>query len=690
MKSRVHAGVARRGAILLGVAGAAVSPALAQDNATVVELKPLVVTGERIERTIFDTASSVSVVTDEDLKKKVDVKTVQEAIKDLPNVFYSGTVGAPVIRGQDTQGPNSGAGAFFSGTVPRASVNVDGHYLGYSDYVFGATSVWDVDSIEAFRGPQTSSQGANSIAGAIVVNTKDPTFDWEGAALAQVGNLSSRRAAAALSGPLSQDVAARVALDVNRRDTFVDYTNPAFLKGDSDQDFAALNGRVKLLALPESIPGLETKLTLSLNQTNRPTSEAVFAPFDKYESRATSMPSWEQDTRTAITDINYDFGNGLRLYNQSQLSSSDIDRVLAPVTNGSAMIDQRNGSHESRLAFGDAGDMVSGVAGVRYERTLSDEVLLLRGTSTYSDTKSNLGLYTEVSVRPLERVTVTGGLRYQRDRVQRSGTSSFATEVLDYDEVFDAILPRLSLAYEVTPAFTAGVLVNKGYNPGGVSLNLQTGKYAAFDPETVWNYELFGRASLLDDRLFLNANLFYSDFSDAQRYVQVSIPELVGQSITVNAEKARSYGLELGVDYQILDSLKANASVGLLHTEITKFTNAIANYEGSEFGRAPSHMISVGLDWAITPELTVGGDVKYTGGYYSSDENDAATKIDSYTTANLRANYQLHDNFNVFAYVNNVFDSADPTFMSYNRSVGGIEATVQPPREFGLGVRATF
>ncbi|WP_438821844.1 hypothetical protein, partial [Escherichia marmotae] len=87
--------------------------------------------------------------------------------------------------------------------------------------------------------------------------------------------------------------------------------------------------------------------------------------FDKYESRATSMPSWEQDTRTAITDINYDFGNGLRLYNQSQLSSSDIDRVLAPVTNGSAMIDQRNGSHESRLAFGDAGDMVSGVAGVR-------------------------------------------------------------------------------------------------------------------------------------------------------------------------------------------------------------------------------------------------------------------------------------------------------------------------------------
>jgi outer membrane receptor protein involved in Fe transport len=60
--------------------------------------------------------------------------------------------------------------------VPRATINLDGHYLNYNEMYFGAPSVWDVDSIEVYRGPQTTSQGANAIAGAIVVKTKDPTF----------------------------------------------------------------------------------------------------------------------------------------------------------------------------------------------------------------------------------------------------------------------------------------------------------------------------------------------------------------------------------------------------------------------------------------------------------------------------------------------------------------------------------
>lgn len=40
-------------------------------------------------------------------------------------------------------------------------------------------SPWDVEQIEVLRGPQSTTQGRNTMAGAIVVNTKDPTFDWE-------------------------------------------------------------------------------------------------------------------------------------------------------------------------------------------------------------------------------------------------------------------------------------------------------------------------------------------------------------------------------------------------------------------------------------------------------------------------------------------------------------------------------
>ena len=58
----------------------------------------------------------------------------------------------------------------------------------------------DVDP-EADR-PQTAALGANSIAGSVIVNTKDPTFKPEGAAQLQLGSRKARRASVMLSRPL--------------------------------------------------------------------------------------------------------------------------------------------------------------------------------------------------------------------------------------------------------------------------------------------------------------------------------------------------------------------------------------------------------------------------------------------------------------------------------------------------------
>ena len=145
-------------------------------------LEAITVTGERIERSLRDTASSVSKMDAQDVEAQPGRSSVQEALEHVPNVVFAGTVSAPVIRGQDAQGPIFGASAFLGGTVPRATINVDGRYLSYNELVFGAEPLWDVESIEVFRGPQTVSQGANSIAGAVVVHTKEPTFHREGAA----------------------------------------------------------------------------------------------------------------------------------------------------------------------------------------------------------------------------------------------------------------------------------------------------------------------------------------------------------------------------------------------------------------------------------------------------------------------------------------------------------------------------
>lgn len=145
-------------------------------------LDAVMVTGEKVSRELKATASSVSVIGSKDIQERHSGHaSVSQVINGLPNVIYTDSVGAPVIRGQDTQGPNNGANVFWGGTVPRATINLDGHYLNYNELYYGGTSAWDVDSIEVFRGPQTTSQGANAIAGAIIAKTKDPTFTPEAA-----------------------------------------------------------------------------------------------------------------------------------------------------------------------------------------------------------------------------------------------------------------------------------------------------------------------------------------------------------------------------------------------------------------------------------------------------------------------------------------------------------------------------
>lgn len=686
--------------LLCGCAGGALIgtglPVAAQDAANtgnpkdVIVLDEIVLTGEKVNRSLAQTAASVTVIGRDEIDEDQSEDTVERVIEDVPNITFAGTVGAPMIRGQDSQGPNSGAGAFFGGTVPRASINVDGRYLSYNEYAFGAASVWDVAGIEVFRGPQTTSQGANSIAGAIIVHTNDPTFTPEGAVQLQYGSNSQRRASLAYSAPITDELAARVALDYSARDTFIDYVSDSFLRGDSNQDFETKTARLKLLWQPADLPGFEARLTLQHNQTNRPSSESAFAPFDDLDSLAASMPSWKQRTNSAVLDVSNDFGNGMTLVNQFQYSDVSTNRVIEPIANGGAAIDLSSVSNETRLLFGDAdASGISGVAGVYVSRIKTDETLLLRGTSSFDDRKDSLGLYTEITWRWDSPWSLTGGLRYQRDKVQRSGTSSFAGSGLDYDETFDEWLPKLSLAYELSERTTLGAMISKGYNPGGVTLNFQSGEYVAFDPETVWNYELFARSELRNG-LRLTGNLFYSDYTDAQRYVQVSLPENIGQSLTVNAESAKAYGLEVGMDWQARDNLRLRGGLGLLHTKIGEFSSAQADFTGKEFSRAPAYTVSLGADWNITPQLRLAGDIRHSDGYYSDDENTADYEVDAYTVANTRLSYTAANGMEFYGYVHNIFDERAPLNKMINRSVGGIEAAMLEPREFGIGLTHRF
>jgi iron complex outermembrane receptor protein len=100
----------------------------------------------------------------------------------------------------------------------------------------------DVAQVEVLRGPQGTLYGKNTTAGAINIRTNQPTFDFEGSAEVSLGNYGFKQAKFAVSGPLSDTVAVRLAgSGTSREGTIYNVTTSQRING---QDNLGVRGQV--------------------------------------------------------------------------------------------------------------------------------------------------------------------------------------------------------------------------------------------------------------------------------------------------------------------------------------------------------------------------------------------------------------------------------------------------------------
>ncbi len=113
----------------------------------------------------------------------------------------------------------------------------------YNSRVAAATfDFLDVAQVEVLRGPQGTLYGKNTTAGAINITTNQPTFDFEGRAELTVGNLNYKQAKAAISGPLTDTIAARIAVAAtSRRGTLFNTTSDRWI---NEQDNLGIRGQL--------------------------------------------------------------------------------------------------------------------------------------------------------------------------------------------------------------------------------------------------------------------------------------------------------------------------------------------------------------------------------------------------------------------------------------------------------------
>ncbi|NKJ00547.1 TonB-dependent receptor [Novosphingobium sp. SG707] len=100
----------------------------------------------------------------------------------------------------------------------------------------------DAGQIEVLRGPQGTLYGKNTTAGAINITSRAPTFNFESRGEISVGNYGYRQLKLAVSGPLSETVAARIAVSsTGRGGTIYNTTTKSWVQS---QDNLGLRGQI--------------------------------------------------------------------------------------------------------------------------------------------------------------------------------------------------------------------------------------------------------------------------------------------------------------------------------------------------------------------------------------------------------------------------------------------------------------
>ncbi|WP_404478550.1 TonB-dependent receptor [Novosphingobium sp. BL-52-GroH] len=225
-------------------------------------------------------------------------------------------------------------------------------------------------------------------------------------------------------------------------------------------------------------------------------------------------------------------------------------------------------THELRLAS-PGGGVVDWTVGLFYEKRddyidsytsvgdsatgeLIDPRVVYNGYSTGETNLKQFSQFAEVSVRPIEKLTLTGGLRHYDYEKRSSGQvlesnyvyGSFAGPATGVKTADNGWVGKVNLAYEFSRSVMGYVQWAQGFRPGGVNrisaTNLPS-SLLVYGSDAVDSYEGGLKASFGGGRYTFNGAVFQIDWVD----IQSTLNWPPAFRIVANAGQARIRGLEL-------------------------------------------------------------------------------------------------------------------------------------------------
>ncbi len=659
-----------------------------KDESARKSIEVIVVTGEKTERSIKDTAASVAVV-NQALLDSGQLVSMSDALTDISNVVVL-TGAVPDIRGVSGNGSATGFNSFTGGARARVSQLVDGVAQPFVAELTGDTGLWDIEQVEVFRGPQSTSNGRNSIGGAVYVNTKDPMMDWEGAVRLGYRNQENFfDSAAVLSGPLLNDeLAFRIATQWIDGETYsnpISYpTNPAKTSYNSLDTSMT---RAKLLWTPTQLADFKALFSYQHYQED---GNAGRLYFDAKDPEA-YQPLIQRDLATAsdTSSLKLDYQLSELFSLQTLIAYMDYQwgaqgYEARPAAESDVLMEQTELTFDTKLNYGSARSQYAGFVGLAYFKREQD--FQSEGATNYfgDDASDSKAVYGEALVRLDDHWSLTTGVRVEREQQQRDFSmlmrGNWVNAVLDQGKTFT--LPKLVLQYQIANHTTLSASARQGYNAGGGAFNGLTNAYYYYGSESVNTYELSSRSVLQGGNTSISANLFYNDFKDYQA--------LSSTRTITNIDQAHSYGLELEAYTMLNNNWQLHSSLGLLHSKIDKAAAGFDQAIGNELNSAPSLTASLGVSYWLSDEWKLDVSSNYVGEFYGDLNNTEERIAGDYVLTRASANYSS-DAWMLSVFVNNAFDeygitSRDPVSVTYPN---GYVAMVNP-RTVGASVTYSF
>ncbi len=662
-------------------------------------LNQITVYGAKNATTLNDTSASVGIVTAQDISDSL-LRDFRGAFRRLGNVMDADWVDAGfVIRGVNSEG-------FVPGGAPLASVYVDGVQQTIYGARRGARGLWDVQQMEVYRGPQSTLSGRAALAGAVYIKTKDPTFDKEAEVSLTVGSDDTVGTALMVNVPLiDEQLAVRFAGEFQRSKSDINY--PLYEPFDLFDDFTTdtyYNLRGKVLFTPSEMP--ETKALLSYSFAHdAPTLDDIAGPglgFEFDERRGDfNDPVYTEvrstDVHNVGLEVTHDFSDTLRLTSLTGFTHTLLDRPsINEGTPGetNVMLGDRTdlmGTQEVRLNYDTDGlRWVAGLYGSYEELDSQFNRTSFDYRNDISQSKwetTNLAAFGEVTYEflPTWNVIVGGRLDYtaqdQTEFASRQQPLGGPINVqADFTSSIEEVnfLPKIGFSKDITEDHTAGFVFSQGFRTGGGGFDQVAAAPYTYEPEKASNFELFYKGTFLDGRLRLDANVFYTDFSDQQVETQTDPLDWMSRRI-VNAASAHSYGFEIEPSFDVTEQFTAFASIGYVHSRFDEFNDAnLGDLSDLPFPEAPEWSVAFGGRYAFLNGIYVGGDAKYTSSYLARFGMLPHDEIDPRIVVNLQAGYRT-EHWEINAFADNVFDEE---YFVYNDN--DFAATLGDRRAFGV------